>query len=68
MNTSGIIRSPEGINIASPERAFLDTLYLNKDFYFDNCSILDKEMIQKFLPIYNSKQLNIRVNKILNNA
>lgn len=68
LNTSGILRSQEGINIATPERAFLDTLYLNKDFYFDNVSLLNKEMIQKFLPIYNSKQLNIRVNKILNNA
>jgi hypothetical protein len=68
LNTSGISRSREGINIATPERAFLDILYLNKDFYFDNVSILNKELIRKFLPIYYSKQLNIRVNKILNNA
>lgn len=68
LNTSGILRSREGINTATPERAFLDTLYLNKDFYFDNLSVLNKEIIQKSLPIYNSKQLNIRVNKLLNNA
>ena len=68
LNTSGIIRSGDVINIATPERAFLDTLYLNKDFYFDNVSLLNKEKIKKFLPIYNSKQLNLRVNKILKNA
>jgi len=68
LNTSGIIRSQKGINIATPERAFLDILYLNKDFYVDNGSLLNKEMIQKLLPVYNSKQLNKRVNKIMKNA
>ncbi|MFA6923068.1 MAG: hypothetical protein WC223_02335 [Bacteroidales bacterium] len=68
LNTLGILRGKEGINIATPERAFLDTLYLNKNFYFDNISLLNKEIIQKLLPIYNSKQLNMRVNKILKNA
>jgi predicted transcriptional regulator of viral defense system len=31
----------DGVWIASAERAFLDTLYLNKDYYFDNLSVLD---------------------------
>ncbi|MDR2125921.1 MAG: hypothetical protein LBP63_03730 [Prevotellaceae bacterium] len=35
LNTAGIINR-DNINIATPERAFLDTLYLTKYFYFDN--------------------------------
>jgi len=31
-------------------------------------SIVNKEIVRKLLPIYNSKQLNMRVNKILKNA
>lgn len=68
LNTTGIIRCQNGINIATPERAFLDTLYLNKEFFFDNVSLLKKDKIQKLLPIYNSKQIEIRVNKILKDA
>jgi hypothetical protein len=68
LNTRGISRSSEGVNIATPERAFLDTLYLFKDFYFDNVSLLNKDLIREFLPMYDSKQLILRVNKILFNA
>ncbi len=68
LNTTGILRGADGINIATPERAFLDTLYLDKDFYFDNSPMLNKEIIQKLLPIYNSKKLDIRVKKILENV
>jgi len=66
LNTSGIKRTKE-INIATAERAFLDTLYMNKDFYFDNVSTLNKDLIYKLLPIYESKQLTLRVRKLLEN-
>jgi len=39
LNMSGIINK-NNINIATPERAFLDTLYLNKFFYFDKRSFI----------------------------
>jgi hypothetical protein len=47
--------------IASFERAFLDTLYLNKDYYFDNLSPLNKDRIFKILPIYKNKTLEKKV-------
>lgn len=64
IDTSGIIREGN-VNIASPERAFLDTLYLDGNYYFDNPSSLDKEKVLSLLPIYNSKTLVLRVSKIL---
>lgn len=55
------IDNRENYFIASKERAFLDTLYLNKDYYFDNLSALDLKKINLLLPIYNSKKMNKRV-------
>src|SRR5438105_364642 len=37
--------------IASPERAYLDLLYLNNDYYIDNLSVLDFEKIFLMLSI-----------------
>lgn len=61
-----ILTNPLGINtsgtysIASKERAFLDTLYLSGQPYFDNLEILDWDLCRKILPIYNNKSLNKR--------
>lgn len=68
MNTTGIVRSKENVNIATPERAFLDMLYLNKDFYFDNTNSLDKQLIARILPAYKSTALEKRVAKLLGNG
>ena len=62
-NTAGIILNKNNINIATPERAFLDILYLNQRFYFDNLHVLDKQKIDKLLPVYNSQTLVKTVNK-----
>ncbi len=67
VNTIGIIRSDNQINIATPERAFLDILYLTADYYFDNLNPLKKELVYKLLPLYQSKVLTKRVNKLLPN-
>ncbi len=67
-NTMGILRQENDINIATPERAFLDILYLDTNYYFDNLNPLKKDTITKLLPIYQSKALNQRVKKILQNA
>jgi len=64
-NTAGIILNKNNINMATPERAFLDLLYLNKRFYFDNLHVLDKKKIAKLLPIYNSKAFEKTVNNLL---
>jgi predicted transcriptional regulator of viral defense system len=64
LNTSGIINK-NNTNIATPERAFLDTLYLNRFFYFDNIKQLNTNTIYKLLPIYNSTSLMKETEKIL---
>jgi len=67
IDVTGIIRNGN-INKATPERAFLDLLYLNGEYYFDNLNPLDRDMINRLLPIYDSKILRKRVQKILNHG
>ena len=68
VNTTGVLRKENGVNIATPERALLDTLYLNKDYYFDNLSVVSKAEIKKILPIYHSVQLSKRVDKLIKSS
>jgi hypothetical protein len=49
--------------MATPERAFLDTLYLNKKYFFDTIKNLDKERIYSIHPTFQSNQLKKRVQK-----
>lgn len=49
--------------IASPERAFLDTVYSNKDYHFDNLSSLNWEKVFEILPIYENKSMEKKVKK-----
>ena len=67
VDTHGL-RQQNNITIATPERAFLDVMYLNKEYYFDNLNPLDKGKIIKLLPIYRSEQLRKRVLKRLENV
>lgn len=67
VNILGIDRKENQINIASPERAFLDLLYLNPKYYFDNLNPLNKELIFKLLPIYQSQTMNKRIAKLFQN-
>ncbi|MDP2910389.1 MAG: type IV toxin-antitoxin system AbiEi family antitoxin domain-containing protein, partial [bacterium] len=46
---------------ASKERAFLDTIYINKDYHFDNLSILDWDKVFEILPIYNNQRMAKKV-------
>jgi len=64
VDTSGINRKSNSVNIATAERAFLDLLYLDKNFYFDNLNPLSKEHINRLLPLYQSKALTMRANKL----
>ncbi|MDP2837879.1 MAG: hypothetical protein Q8O53_01200 [Candidatus Moranbacteria bacterium] len=50
------IESREQYSIASPERAFLDVIYLNQDYHFDNLSSLNWEKVQEILPIYGGNK------------
>lgn len=60
-NRAGI-EGEENAFIASPERAFLDTIYVYKNYYFDNLSSLNWDKVEEILPIYgNNKQMEKRV-------
>lgn len=63
VDSSGI-ESKNNINIATPERAFLDVLYLDKQAYFDNLAPLNQKTVHNLLPIFASKIMNQRVEKI----
>lgn len=67
VNTTGILRLNNQINIATAERAFLDLLYLNARFHFDNLNSLKKDLVYKILPIYQSDSMTKRVTKLLQN-
>lgn len=49
---------------ASKERAFLDVLYLNKDYYFDNLAPLDFDKVLALLPIYDNKRMAKKVHAL----
>jgi len=67
VSQQGIVQNGNFFTIATPERAFLDMLYLNGNQYFDNIHPLRMELIEQILPIYNSQVLTKRVQKILKN-
>ena len=68
MNMQGLIQE-KGYTIATPERAFLDMLYLSAgQCYFDNLRPLRKSIINQLLPIYQSQVLTQRVKDIFQNG
>lgn len=70
VNKKGIIEK-ESYFIADKERAFLDALYLYKDYYFDNLRNLDWEKCFYLAEIYENKSLINRLNsyyKLFKNA
>jgi hypothetical protein len=67
-NPAGIDRQPNQVNIAQAERAFLDMLYLNPGFYFDQPGSLNPEKVTALFPVYKSKALEKRAAEILRNV
>lgn len=59
-NNAGLENKGEYL-MASKERAFLDTIYINKDYHFDNLSPLDWDKVFEMLPIYENKRMARRV-------
>jgi hypothetical protein len=59
-NTTGIDHK-DGYAVATRERAFLDRLYVSKDYHFDNLRSLDWNKVMEILPIYNNKRLEKKV-------
>ena len=65
-NSAGI-ETKENYSTASPERAFLDILYLNKNYYFDNLGPLNWDKVFELLLIYGNKRMEKVVKQIFNN-
>lgn len=66
IGTEGI-EQHDNILIATPERAFLDMVYLSAgNCYFDNLHPLNKSKVKQLLPHYRSKVLTGRVSELLN--
>src|SRR5258708_16959366 len=59
-NSEGI-EQKEGYFIATLERAFLDAVYLYKNYHFDNLGTIDWKKIENLKKIYNSKAFEKRV-------
>lgn len=62
------IQQQGSVNVAMPERAFLDRLYLGKNYYFDNLGPLDRRIIDQLLPAYRCKALEGRVRQVFKNG
>lgn len=61
------IEQHDNIFIASPERAFLDFVYLSAgNCFFDNLHPLNITKVKKLLPSYQSEILTQRVSELLN--
>lgn len=55
------IEHSDNIAIASKERAFLDRIYISKDYHFDNLDALNWDKVFDILPIYHNKRMNKKV-------
>jgi len=63
LNNNSGIENKGFYSIASKERAFLDIVYLNKDYHFDNLSPLDWDKVFAILPLYENKRMTKKVNQ-----
>lgn len=61
-NTAGIDHK-DGYAIATPERAFLDRVYVSKEYHFDNLGHLDWDKIFEMLPMYHNKRMEKKINE-----
>ena len=60
LNKQGI-EEQGNVVIASPERAFLDVVYLYKEYHFDNLSSLNWDKIMEFKNLYKTQEFTKRV-------
>jgi len=66
-DTSGI-KKENGYFIASRERAFLDAIYLYKNYHFDNLNSIDWDLCRKLAGIYKSNALIERLGSYHNDS
>jgi predicted transcriptional regulator of viral defense system len=61
-DTTGI-EHVNDVPFATKERAFLDRIYVSKDYHFDNLNALNWDKVFEILPIYRSERMNKKVAK-----
>lgn len=61
-NTAGIEHT-NGVATATKERAFLDRLYVSKEYHFDNLHGIDWEKVFALVPIYHNQRLARSIKK-----
>lgn len=66
-NSAGLVKK-QGYTEASKERAFMDMLYLYKNYYFDNLHSINWDKSFELLPIYGSNALEKRLTTYYKNA
>ena len=59
-NTIGIEHAND-VYIATKERAFLDRIYISKDYHFDHLDVLNWDRVFEILPIYRNQRMNKKV-------
>lgn len=59
-NTMGI-EHINSVSSATKERAFLDRIYVSKDYHFDHLDVLDWNKVFEILPIYRNKRVSKKV-------
>ena len=67
LNAAGIQHIQE-TSIATKERAFLDMLYVNASYHFDNTRSLNWEVVFELLPIFNNQVMAKKVSRIFKKA
>ncbi len=71
---SSVLESAKGVflrdnyYIASKERAFLDTVYVRKNYHFDNLSGLNWDEIHEILPLYKNISMEKRIKRYQKDA
>lgn len=61
-NSAGVEHKGE-TSVAGPERAFLDTIYIHKDYHFDNLGSLNWDKVFEMLPIYKNKRMAKKIDE-----
>jgi predicted transcriptional regulator of viral defense system len=61
-NMAGI-EQVNDVSIATKERAFLDRIYISKDYHFDHLDVLDWDKVFEILPIYRNKRMEKKANE-----
>ncbi|MEK7664732.1 MAG: hypothetical protein AAB361_01165 [Patescibacteria group bacterium] len=62
------VKNENNYSIATPERAFLDTIYLFPKYHFDDLKTINWKLCRELVKIYDNKQLIKRLDNYQKNA